>query len=111
MSLFYKKVVDSMTETGDLEWPWLVVSLWVGLKLLQGGEMGQGLLKNTRTFLWIKVQQFTTRKIQNRRGYLCDGKKNYFNQYPDEVPLFLNLPTLIDIVIAVVYFSLSFNIG
>ena len=100
-----------MTETGDLEWPWLVVSLWVRLKLLQGEEMGQGLLKNTGTFLWITVQQFTTREFQNKRGYLCDGKKNYFNQYPNEVPLFLNLPTLNDIVIAVVYFSLSFNIG
>lgn len=38
------------------------ILVYVGLRLLQGGGIGSmGLLSNLRTFLWIKVQQFTNR--------------------------------------------------
>ena len=40
------------------------VFIWVGLKLLQGGGMGQGVLNNMRTILWIRIEQYTAREIQ-----------------------------------------------
>ena len=44
---------------------WQLILLFVGLKTLQGGGTGsQGLLNGLRSFLWIRVQQFTTREIQ-----------------------------------------------
>ena len=65
--IFYKKIIDKLAETGanPSDWPWDMVSIWLGLKLLQGsGTGGQGLLNNWRSLLWIKVQQFTTLEIQ-----------------------------------------------
>ena len=61
--IYYKNVVDSLGSSQSV-WPWREVTVWVVLKLLQGGGMGQGLLNNARSLLWIKVQQFTTREIQ-----------------------------------------------
>ena len=63
--IFYKNIVNSLTTLSqNNSWPWTEVMLWVMLKLLQGGGMGQGLLNNFRSYLWITVQQFTTREIQ-----------------------------------------------
>ena len=59
--IYYKAVVDGL---GSSSWPWREVTVWVLLKLLQGGGMGQGLLNNVRGLAWIQVQQFTTREIQ-----------------------------------------------
>lgn len=44
-------------------WDWILI--YVGFKFLQGGGTGSmGLLNNLRSFLWIKIQQFTTRQIE-----------------------------------------------
>lgn len=44
-------------------WDWVLV--YVGLKFLQGGGTGSmGLLNNLRSFLWIRIQQYTTREVE-----------------------------------------------
>lgn len=44
---------------------WDLVLIFVGLKFFQGGGTGlQGFLNNYRSFLWIRVQQYTTREIE-----------------------------------------------
>ena len=60
--------VDALTPVAQgqsVVFPWQLILGFVGLKLLQGGGSGgQGILNNIRTFLWIRVQQYTTREIQ-----------------------------------------------
>ena len=81
--IYSKKIVDELTEK---IFAWDIILALVGLKLLQGlyfffwkikkrllqifffqggGAMGgNGLLNMTRSFLWIKVSQYTKREIQ-----------------------------------------------
>ena len=126
--LYYKNVVDSLSSSQPV-WPWKEVTIWIVLKLLQGGGMGQGLLNNARSLLWIKVQQFTTREIQvglfkhlhglSLRWHLgrktgevlrvMDRGTNSINSLMQYL-IFSILPTIIDIVVAIVYFAVAFNI-
>jgi len=126
--LYYKKVVDSLGSSQPV-WPWKEVTVWIVLKLLQGGGMGQGLLNNARSLLWIKVQQFTTREIQvglfkhlhglSLRWHLgrktgevlrvMDRGTNSINSLLQYL-VFSILPTMIDIIVAIVYFAVEFNI-
>lgn len=47
--------------------PWHLILIYVALRFLQGGGTGGiGLLNNLKAFLWIKVQQFTSRTLQVR---------------------------------------------
>lgn len=44
-------------------WDWVLI--YVAFKFLQGGGTGgMGLLNNLRTFLWIRIQQYTTREVE-----------------------------------------------
>lgn len=44
---------------------WDLVLIYVLFKFLQGGGTGgMGVLNNLRTFLWIKIQQYTTREVE-----------------------------------------------
>ena len=44
---------------------WDLILVYVVLKYFQGGGTGsQGLLNILRSFLWIRIQQYTTREIQ-----------------------------------------------
>lgn len=58
--------MDSLTETptSPLEFRWDWILIYVGLKFLQGGGGGMGFLNNLRSFLWINVQQYTTKEVQ-----------------------------------------------
>ena len=131
--IYYKKIVDALSESGlQLElavWPWSQVVVWVVLKALQGGGMGQGLLNNARSLLWIKIQQFITRETQvglfqhlhnlslrwhmsRKTGEVLrvmdrgTGSINNLMSY-----LVFNIfPTIADVIIAIVYFSIAFNI-
>ena len=55
-----------MTPTdGIVVFRWELVLIYVGVKFLQGGGMGGvGFLNNLRSFLWIPVQQYTTRETE-----------------------------------------------
>jgi len=44
---------------------WDIVLIYVTFKFLQGGGTGgMGLLNNLRSFLWIPIQQYTTREVE-----------------------------------------------
>lgn len=61
--------VDSMTPTeGNIVvFRWELVLIYAAVKFLQGGSMGGvGFLNNLRTYLWIPVQQYTTRETEVR---------------------------------------------
>jgi len=128
--IYYKNIVNSLSSLSpSTSWPWLEVLLWVLLKLLQGGGMGQGLLNNMRSFLWIRVQQFTTLEIQvglfkhlhslslrwhtsRKTGEVLrvmDRGTNSINSLMQYL-VFSIFPTIADIVIAIVYFGVAFNV-
>jgi ATP-binding cassette subfamily B (MDR/TAP) protein 6 len=69
--LSYKKVVDALGGAGapvngeHVPFPVNDILFYVFLRLLQGGGIGSmGLLSNIRSYLWIKVQQFTNRSVR-----------------------------------------------
>ena len=113
----------------DGSWPWVEVLLWVGLKMMQGGGMGQGLLNNNCSYLWITVQQFTTLEIQvglfqhlhnlslrwhtsRKTGEVLrvmDRGTNSINSLMQYL-VFSILPTIADIIIAIVYLGVALNI-
>jgi len=137
--IYLKKIIESLeaniqqdTTNPDLEegWPWHLVLIWISLKVSQGGGFGgDGLLGNIRSFLWIKVHQYTSLKIQvemfahihdlSLRWHL-DRKSGETLRIMDrgtssinkllEYLVFNIIPTLIDIVVATVFFGLYYNI-
>ena len=144
--IYYKKIVNgltpqkNMTDSLDLAYgvtanntgitfPLASILIYVGLRFLQGGAVGSmGFANNLRTFLWIKVQQYTSRAMQVRlfshlhslslRWHLgrktgevlrvMDRGTNSINNLLSYV-LFNILPTIVDIAIAVVYFIIAFD--
>ena len=103
---------------------------YVGLKLLQGGGTGsQGLLNVIRSFLWIKVSQYTKREIQvglfqhlhglSLRWHLS-RKTGEILRVMDRGTESINgllsylvfsiLPTMVDILIAIIYFTTEFSV-
>lgn len=91
--------------------------------------MGQGLLNNLRSYLWITVQQFTTLEIQvglfqhlhnlslrwhtsRKTGEVLrvmDRGTNSINSLMQYL-VFSILPTIADIIIAIVYLGVALNI-
>lgn len=109
--------------------PYSHLLIWVALRFLQGSGFGSmGVLNNVRTFFWIRVQQYTSRTCQvNLFSHLHElslrwhlGRKTgevlrmmdrgtqSINNLLSYV-LFNILPTLVDITIAIVYFTSAFN--
>lgn len=110
-----------------LRWDWILI--YVGFKFLQGGGTGSmGLLNNLRSFLWIRIQQYTTREIEvelfahlhslSLRWHLArktgevlrvmDRGTDSINNLLNYI-LFSIAPTIIDILIAVIFFTVTFN--
>lgn len=52
--------------TDGSTWAFLVgqVAVYVSLRFLQGGGFSGGALNGIRSFMWIKVQQYTNRRVQ-----------------------------------------------
>ncbi|XP_041979528.1 ATP-binding cassette sub-family B member 6 [Aricia agestis] len=128
VQIYTKLIVNSIT-IAPLSFRWDLVVLYVLFKFLQGGGTGgMGLLNNLRSFLWIKVQQYTTRELQLELfKHLHDlPLKWHLSRKTGEVLrvmdrgtdsidnllsyiLFSITPTIIDIIVAVVYFVTAFN--
>lgn len=129
--IYQKYIVDSMDVDQHpmlFRWDWILI--YVGFKFLQGGGTGgMGLLNNLRSFLWIRIQQYTTREVEvelfrhlhslSLRWHL--GRKTgevlrVMDRGTDSINNLLNyiifsiLPTIIDILVAIVYFVAAFNI-
>ncbi|KFB46836.1 hypothetical protein ZHAS_00014839 [Anopheles sinensis] len=126
--IYNKKIVDSLSVRPiDFRWDWIL--MYVGFKFLQGGGTGSmGLLNNLRSFLWIRIQQYTTREIElelfrhlhslslrwhlNRKTgevlRVMDRGTDSINNLLNYI-LFSITPTIVDILIAVVFFITAFN--
>ncbi|XP_032880844.1 ATP-binding cassette sub-family B member 6, mitochondrial [Amblyraja radiata] len=127
--IYYKNIVNELSD----EAPWkalaTTVCLYVLLKFLQGGGTGSsGFVNNIRSFLWIKVQQYTSRHVQiglfahlhslSLRWHLgrktgevlrsVDRGTNSINSLLSYI-IFSIFPMIADIVIAIIYFSTNFN--
>ncbi|XP_045448381.1 ATP-binding cassette sub-family B member 6 [Melitaea cinxia] len=127
--IYNKRIVDSVS-IPPLYFRWDLVVIYVFFKFLQGGGTGgMGLLNNLRSFLWIRVQQYTTRELQLELfRHLHDlPLKWHLSRKTGEVLrvmdrgtdsidnllsyiLFSITPTIVDIIVAVVYFITAFNV-
>lgn len=127
----YKIIVNRLTpgKEAKITDPWHLILIYVALRFLQGGGTGGiGLLNNIKSFLWIKIQQFTSRTLQvqlfahlhslslhwhlNRKTgevirMVDRGANSIYNLL--NYLLFTILPTFADIGVAVVYFIVAFN--
>lgn len=120
--------VDGLTET-PITFPWEYVLIFVGLSFIQGGGTGSmGLINNLRSFLWIRVQQYTEREIQvdlfrhlhslSLRWHLqrktgevlriMDRGTDSINNLLNYI-IFQITPTIIDIIVACIFFIYAFN--
>lgn len=127
-NLFSLSSVDSLT-IEPIEFRWDFVLIYVTLSFLQGGGTGgMGLFNNLRTFLWIRVQQYTTREIeidlfrhlhqlslrwhlQRKTGEvlrIMDRGTDSINNLLNYI-VFSITPTILDLIVAVVYFIYAFN--
>jgi len=129
--IYHKIIVDALSEESiqvEKSWPWVEVLVWVALKALQGGGIGTGVLGNLRTYLWIRVQQFTALEIQvglfrhihqlslkwhmsRKTGEVLrvmDRGTSSINNLLQYL-VFSIVPTFIDIGIAIIYFCVEFN--
>lgn len=126
--IYNKRIVDSVViDPGVFRWD--LILIYVGFKFLQGGGTGgMGLLNNLRSFLWIRIQQYTTREMQvelfrhlhslSLRWHLrrktgevlrvMDRGTESINNLLNYI-LFSILPTIVDIIVAIVFFINAFN--
>nr|XP_012152493.1 PREDICTED: ATP-binding cassette sub-family B member 6, mitochondrial isoform X2 [Megachile rotundata] len=126
--IYNKRIVDSVSET-PVTFRWDLVLIYVAFKFLQGGGTGgMGVLNNLRSFLWIRIQQYTTREIEvelfrhlhslSLRWHL--GRKTgevlrIMDRGTDSISNLLNyiifsiIPTIVDIIVAIVFFISAFN--
>ncbi|GMR44232.1 hypothetical protein PMAYCL1PPCAC_14427 [Pristionchus mayeri] len=128
LPLYNKWIVDGLATPATFSY-WLIVISSV-LKFLQGnGAMG-GFLNTIRSYLWVPIQQYTTREIEvelfehlhalSLRWHLSrktgmvlrvmDRGTNSINQILNYL-LFNIVPTIADILIAVVFFFSAFSIS
>lgn len=122
-----RAVVNSLAGRGQLVFPWQDILLYVLLWCLQG-QGGSSLLSSARSFLWIYVQQFTVREVQvelyahlhglsmswhlgRKTGEVLKVLDRGTNSVTSLLSyiLFNIVPAVADIVVAIVYFTVSFN--
>uniref|UniRef100_A0A3Q3XMM1 ATP-binding cassette sub-family B member 6 n=1 Tax=Mola mola TaxID=94237 RepID=A0A3Q3XMM1_MOLML len=127
--VYSKNIVNELSAGG--RWTSLIatVCIYTLLKFLQGGGAGtSGFISNLRQFMWIKVQQFTSRGVQvclfshlhalsvrwhlqRRTGDVLrsvDRGTSSINNLLSYI-LFSILPTICDIIIAIIYFVSYFS--
>jgi len=136
--IYNKYIVDDLSTAINVDekgkplyrFCWDYILVYVVLKFLQGGGAGaSGFLNNLRGFLWIRVQQYTTREISvyffghlhslslswhltRKTGEvlrIMDRGTNSMNTLLSYI-FFNILPTIVDIVIAIIYLSTTFNL-
>ncbi|XP_038575852.1 ATP-binding cassette sub-family B member 6, mitochondrial [Micropterus salmoides] len=128
--VYSKNIVNELSAGGG--WSSLITSvcIYTLLKFLQGGGAGtSGFISNLRQFMWIKVQQFTSRGVQvclfshlhglslrwhleRRTGDVLrsiDRGTSSINNLLSYI-LFSILPTICDIIIAIIYFISYFSV-
>ncbi|XP_030635947.1 ATP-binding cassette sub-family B member 6 isoform X2 [Chanos chanos] len=127
--IYYKYIVNDLSNGSPWRTLATTVCVYVFLKFLQGGGAGSsGFVSNMRSFLWIRVQQYTNRVVQvhlfehlhslSLRWHLgrktgdvlrsIDRGTSSINSLLSYI-VFSIFPTIADIVIAIVYFISFFN--
>ncbi|XP_061841085.1 ATP-binding cassette sub-family B member 6 [Nerophis lumbriciformis] len=127
--IYYKNIVNELTDGSSWHTLATTVCIYVLLKFMQGGGAGaSGFVSNLRSFLWIRVQQFTNRVVQLRlfahlhalslRWHLgrktgdvlrsIDRGTSSINSLLSYI-VFSIFPTIADIVISIIYFVTYFN--
>lgn len=127
--IYYKNIVNELTDGSSWNHLATTVCIYVLLKLMQGGGAGaSGFISNLRSFMWIRVQQFTNCMVQVRlfshlhslslRWHLgrktgevlrsIDRGTSSINSLLSYI-VFSIFPTIADIVISIIYFSTYFN--
>ncbi|XP_076680576.1 ABC transporter ATP-binding protein/permease Hmt-1 [Andrena cerasifolii] len=126
--IYNKMIVDSVS-IAPVVFRWDLILIYVAFKFLQGGGTGgMGVLNNLRSFLWIRIQQYTTREIEvelfrhlhslSLRWHL--GRKTgevlkVMDRGTDSINNLLNyilfsiVPTIVDIIVAIGFFVTAFN--
>nr|QHX41459.1 ATP-binding cassette sub-family B member 6 [Halisarca dujardinii] len=148
--IYYKNIVNGLSPTNSssrslsvsteylggsvgqyIALPWQPLLVYVFLKFLQGGgAVGSlGFLSNARSFIWIRVQQYTSRMIQiSVFAHLHSlSLRWHVSRKTGEVLrvmdrgttsvttllsyiLFSIVPTFVDLGIAIIYFIIAFDI-
>ncbi|XP_061654801.1 ATP-binding cassette sub-family B member 6 isoform X1 [Phyllopteryx taeniolatus] len=127
--IYYKNIVNELTDGSSWHTLITTVCIYVLLKFMQGGGAGaSGFVSNLRSFVWIRVQQFTNRVVQVRlfahlhalslRWHLgrktgdvlrsIDRGTSSINSLLSYI-VFSIIPTIADIVISIIYFITYFN--
>ncbi|KAK3530568.1 hypothetical protein QTP86_027931 [Hemibagrus guttatus] len=127
--IYYKNIVNELTDRSPWKTLATTVCIYVLLKFLQGGGAGSsGFVSNARTFLWIRVQQYTGRVVQVRlfahlhslslRWHLqrrtgevlrsIDRGTSSIDSLLSYI-VFSIFPTIADIIIAIIFFTSNFN--
>ncbi|XP_066517827.1 ATP-binding cassette sub-family B member 6 [Hoplias malabaricus] len=127
--IYYKNIVNELTDGTAWKTVATTVCVYVLLKFLQGGGAGSsGFISNIRSFLWIRVQQYTSRVVQvqlfahlhalslrwhlgRRTGEVIrsiDRGTSSIDSLLSYI-VFSIFPTIADIIIAIVYFISYFN--
>ncbi|XP_067116795.1 ATP-binding cassette sub-family B member 6 [Osmerus mordax] len=127
--IYYKNIVTELTDGSSWRRLASTVGIYVLLKFMQGGGAGaSGFVSNLRSFLWIRVQQYTNRVVQVRlfdhlhslslRWHLgrrtgdvlrsIDRGTSSINSLLSYI-VFSIFPTIADIVISIIYFITNFN--
>ncbi|KAM6955074.1 ATP-binding cassette sub-family B member 6 [Lycodopsis pacificus] len=128
--VYSKNIVNELSTGGGWSSLMVTVCIYTLLKFLQGGGAGtSGFISNLRQFMWIKVQQFTSRGVQvclfshlhglslrwhldRRTGDVLrsvDRGTSSINNLLSYI-LFSILPTVCDIIIAIIYFVSYFSV-
>ncbi|XP_041700813.1 ATP-binding cassette sub-family B member 6, partial [Coregonus clupeaformis] len=127
--IYSRNIVSNLSDGSSWRTLATTVCIYVLLKFLQGGGAGtSGFISNLRSFLWTRVQQSTSRVVQVRLfGHLhslslrwhlgrhtgdvlssVDRGTSSINNLLSYI-IFSILPTIADIVIAILYFVSYFS--
>lgn len=120
--------MDSLTVEPVL-FRWDLILIYVGMSFAQGSGTGtMGLFNNLRSFLWIPIQQYTTREIEvdlfqhlhylSLRWHLkrkTGEVLRVMDRGTDSINTLLNYiifsvtPAIADLLVATIYFIYAFN--
>ncbi|KAJ5846582.1 hypothetical protein N7534_010251 [Penicillium rubens] len=92
------------SESDDFKVPWIQICLYVVYRWLQGS---QGLLSSLRSSLWIPLRLPSRKKTGEVLSALSKGSS--INTFLEQVT-FQVVPMLVDLVIAIVFFLVSFDV-
>ncbi|KRY15562.1 ATP-binding cassette sub-family B member 6, mitochondrial [Trichinella patagoniensis] len=127
--IYHKHIVDSLNyNNGTIAFRSDLIIIYVLLMFCQGGSASNGLLNNIRNYFWIGVQQHSSRQISLRLyehlhklsyQWHMDRKIGEVIEIMDRgvdsvnqliIYMVFNIaPVIMDIVIAIIYFCVTFN--